>query len=69
LSRVVKAMNKPKPSTTKARRRNTKPPPGSAASEGNVKHVLRTGLPPGIEVDEAIDPGAHGPRGPTDDRS
>jgi hypothetical protein len=36
---------------------------------GDVRHIVDTGLPPGISVDEAKDPGSQGPRGPTDDRS
>jgi len=44
----------------------TKPPP---SQEGSVKHVVRTGLPPGIEVEDAIDPGKASPKGPADDNS
>jgi hypothetical protein len=36
---------------------------------GDVRHIIDTGLPPGINVDEAKDPGAQTPRGPADDRS
>jgi len=36
---------------------------------GDVRHIIDTGLPPGISVDEAKDPGAQTPRGPADDRS
>ena len=35
----------------------------------NVKHVLDTGLPPGIEVEDAEDPGAHASGGPVENRS
>lgn len=31
--------------------------PRAAKQEGGFRHILRTGLPPGIEVEEAIDPG------------
>ncbi len=38
--------------------------------EPAVKHVLRTGLPPGVSVSDAKDPGnTKPPRGPTDNRS
>jgi hypothetical protein len=36
--------------------------------EGSVKHVVRTGLPPGIEVEDVTDPGKNVPKGPADDR-
>jgi hypothetical protein len=36
---------------------------------GDVRHIIDTGLPPGISVDEAKDPGAQTPRNPVDDRS
>ena len=36
---------------------------------GDVRHIIDTGLPPGISVDEAKDPGAQTPRSPADDRS
>ncbi|HSU44851.1 MAG TPA: hypothetical protein VLN42_11600 [Casimicrobiaceae bacterium] len=36
---------------------------------GDVRHIIDTGLPPGISVDEAKDPGAQTPRNPADDRS
>ena len=35
----------------------------------NLKHVWKTGLPPGIEVEDAKDPGAHAPGGPVENRS
>jgi len=35
----------------------------------NVKHVVDTWLPPGIEVEDAKDPGAHAPGGPVENRS
>ena len=35
----------------------------------NLKHVLKTGLPPGIEIDDAKDPGSNAPGGPVDNRS
>jgi hypothetical protein len=36
---------------------------------GDVRHIIDTGLPPGISIDEATDPGAQTPRSPADDRS
>ena len=36
---------------------------------GDVRHIIDTGLPPGISVDEAKDPGAQTPRNRVDDRS
>ena len=35
----------------------------------NLKHLLKTGLPPGIEVEDFKDPGAHAPGGPAENRS
>jgi hypothetical protein len=35
----------------------------------NVKHLVNTWLPPGIEVEDAKDPGAHAPGGPVENRS
>ena len=40
-----------------------------ASEEGSVKHVVRTGLPPGIDVEDVKDPGKNVPKGPTDNRS
>ena len=48
------------------------PPPKSqpaTAQEDSVKHVVRTGLPPGIEVDDVKDPGKNAPKAPADNRS
>jgi hypothetical protein len=36
---------------------------------GDIQHIVDTGLPPGISIDEAKDPGSQGPHGPVDDRS
>lgn len=36
---------------------------------GDLEHIRDTGLPPGIEVDEAKDPGAYAPRKPVLNRS
>ena len=36
---------------------------------GEIRHILDTGLPPGVRVDEAKDPGSQPPHGTTDDRS
>ena len=41
----------------------------TAAKEGSVKHVVRTGLPPGVGVEDWKDPGKASPKGPTDNRS
>ncbi|MDB5810977.1 MAG: hypothetical protein JWN94_3099 [Betaproteobacteria bacterium] len=35
----------------------------------DIKHVVETGLPPGISVEQAKDPGAHAPGGPVENRS
>ena len=40
-----------------------------STKEGSVKHVVRTGLPPGVNVDDWKDPGKNSPKGPTDNRS
>jgi len=56
---------------------NNAPPPSSQdktrrppnAREGEIEHIRNTGLPPGIRVDEAKDPGSQPPHGPVDDRS
>ena len=40
-----------------------------SSKEGSVKHVVRTGLPPGVDVEDAKDPGKNSPKGPTDNRS
>lgn len=37
--------------------------------EPAVKHVVRTGLPPGISVEDAKDPGSTPPKGRVDNRS
>ena len=36
---------------------------------GDVRHILDTGLPPGVRIDDAKDPGSQPPHGPADDRS
>ena len=43
--------------------------PAPAQREGSVKHVVRTGLPPGVNVEDVKDPGKVSPKGPTDNRS
>jgi hypothetical protein len=58
-----KAMNETKPRDTRA------PEKKPSSKEGSVKHVVRTGLPPGIEVEDVKDPGKVSPKGPTDNRS
>jgi hypothetical protein len=40
-----------------------------AFKEGSVKHAVRTGLPPGVNVEGWKGPGKHSPKGPADDRS
>ena len=56
-------MEKPKPRDTQPTER--KP----ASKEDSVKHVVDTGLPPGIDVEDWKDPGKNAPKGPTDNRS
>ena len=56
-------MDKTNPVDTRA------PQQQPAAKEGSVKHVVRTGLPPGIENEDWKDPGKNAPKGPTDNRS
>ena len=41
----------------------------SSSKEGSVKHVVRTGLPPGVDVEDWEDPGKTSPKGPADNRS
>ena len=45
------------------------PPQKPRERGGDVRHLIDTGLPPGIDIDEAKDPGSQPPHGPTDDRS
>ena len=54
---------------TKPQDDNVPPASTPPKEEGSVKHIVRTGLPPGIEVEDALDPGKHSPKGPADDRS
>ena len=53
---------------SKRREPQPKQPP-APAQEGAVKHVVRTGLPPGIDVEDVVDPGNNSPKAPADDRS
>ena len=48
----------------------TPPKPGSEPAEhgGDVRHIVDKGLPPGIDIQDAIDPGSHTPGAPADDR-
>jgi hypothetical protein len=40
------------------------------SQKDSVEHVVKTGLPPGIDPDQALDPGASAPdKGPSDNRS
>ena len=57
----------PMASTKPPKDRSTTEKP--ASKEGSVEHVVRTGLPPGIEVEDVKDPGKASPKGPTDNRS
>ena len=43
--------------------------PKVGKQEGGFRHILRTGLPPGIEVEEAIDPGSQHSQTPAKNRS
>lgn len=45
--------------------------PGRKGSpqETIVEHVVRTGLPPGVEPEDVEDPGTASPKGPADNRS
>ena len=55
----------------------SKPEPGDdpvatakrPSEEGSVKHAVRTGLAPGVNVEDWKGPGKHSPKGPADDRS
>ena len=45
-------------------------PPPSSTEEGEIHHIVDKGLPPGIDVDEAKDPGSQSPgSAPVDNRS
>jgi hypothetical protein len=57
----------PMESTKPRQDRSTTEKPHS--QEGSVKHVVRTGLPPGIDVEDVKDPGKVSPKGPADNRS
>jgi hypothetical protein len=48
---------------------DTVAPDKPSSKEGSLKHVVRTGLPPGIDVQDWKDPGKASPKGPADDRS
>ena len=41
----------------------------NSSKEGAVKHVVRTGLPPGVDLEDWKDPGKGSPKGPADNRS
>ena len=49
----------------------TPPKPGREPPErgGDVRHIVDKGLPPGIDMQDAIDPGSNTPGTPADDRS
>ena len=42
--------------------------PQAGKQEGGFRHILRTGLPPGIEVEDAIDPGSQRSQAPAKNR-
>lgn len=50
---------------TEVRNPKRKPP----EQENLVEHVVRTGLPPGVEPEDVKDPGKASPKGPADNRS
>jgi hypothetical protein len=56
---------KPKVPERKSDRREEERP----RREGDLKHILDTGLPPGVEIEDAKDPGRSTGGGPADDRS
>jgi len=40
-----------------------------AGREGSLRHILDTGLPPGVEISDVKNPGEKSPKAPADDRS
>ena len=61
-------MDGPKPKHP-ARETTQKPRREPAERGGDVRHVIDKGLPPGIGIQDAVDPGSQAPRTPADDRS
>jgi hypothetical protein len=59
----------PNPSAPRVPPKKEAPPKKPKEHGGDVQHIIDTGLPPGIDVDEARDPGSQTPRAPADDRS
>lgn len=49
--------------------RSSEPPDQKTSKDGAVKHVVRTGLPPGVNIEDWKDPGKASPKGPADNRS
>jgi hypothetical protein len=45
------------------------PPKHDGKQGGDLKHIGDTGLPPGISIEDAKDPGSQTPRTPADNRS
>jgi hypothetical protein len=58
-------MDKTKPRDREAAATDKTP----SSQENSVKHIVRTGLPPGVDADDWKDPGKAGLKGPTDNRS
>jgi hypothetical protein len=52
-----------------ATRKPPKPQREPPERGGDVRHIIDKGLPPGIGVEDAIDPGSQTPAAPADDRS
>jgi len=61
-------MDAPKTEDT-ARRAPQKPKREPSERGGDVRHIIDKGLPPGIGIRDAIDPGSQTPGTPVDDRS
>jgi hypothetical protein len=38
-------------------RKRSEEPKDPAKDEGDIEHIVDTGLPPGIQVEDAVDPG------------
>ena len=49
--------------------KSKKPDDKARTPKENVKHVVNTGLPPGIDVGQAKDPGSKAPDKPVENRS
>ena len=62
-------MNQQDRSAPRVPPKKEQPAPKPKERGGDIRHIIDTGLPPGISVDEAKDPGSQTPRKPVDDRS